>query len=760
MRILVITPWFPTVNAPVSGVFVRREAEALSATHDVTVLHLDWQRGAALDDGAVAGFDYRHVPLVRSDPRSYRSARRLVREAAAQADVVHTHALTGLLPWVVGRPGRRDRPWVHSEHWSGISAPETLGRGERTALSVLGPRLRDADAVVAESSRLAEGIARHRSAAVDIVPCVVPPSDAKERTDLGRPRLIGVGGLISRKGPVLAVQALAELVRRGVDARLTWVGEGPQHEPVLAEASRLGILDRVLLTGTLDDAGVARELAASTMFLLPTQGDNFCVVAAEALSSGRPIVSGAATGAVDYSDPAVSRFVSVQTGTAYADAVQDLRRATDHLTAADVAATVEGRFTPESVAERLTAIYDRVLATASSDRAAAPVSRSERASEWLATHPSSIPGRLAALRFGIPRRTDRREVSVAPHTPTRVLITPANYAGQATQWAAAVEAADPDVGVRTLAIESSFAFPSDAKVARRVFQNSASWQRAQLEASRSFTHVLVESLIPPFGRLAGRDLKTQLDLLGPSVSAAILCHGSEIRRPRPEVFPDERDYRLAERVTARNRDLLAVLRRPVFVSTPDLLEDAPNATWVPVVIDAERWSAAADTDRAETASRTLRVVHAPSSSAVKGTALIAPTMTRMHSAGTVEYVEITGVPHADMPGVYADTDVVLDQFLLGSYGAAACEAMAAGKVVVSHVDESVRERVRGVTGLELPIVEATAQSLETVLVGLAGDPVRRERLAQEGRAFVSAVHDGRFSAEALLGGWITPASTS
>ena len=741
-----------------SGVFVRREVEALAAVHEVTVLHLDWQRGAPLADASAAGAHaYRHVPLNRSRPRSYVLARRLVRELSTRADVVHTHALTGLLPWSAGRPGGSRPVWVHSEHWSGITAPDTLARGERAALSLLGPRLRGADAVIAESSRLAEGVARYRRTAIDIVPCIVRRVEPRELPDPRSPRLIGIGGLIPRKGPVLAVQALAVLVDRGVDARLTWVGEGAQRDDVLAEASRRGVSDRVRLTGALDDTGVERELAASTMFILPTQGDNFCIVTAEALSSGRPIVSGAATGAVDYSDPSVSRFVSTQTGTAYADAVQDLQKGTRGLTAADIAATVEGRFTAESVSAHLTEIYGRLLAERRDGRSPGIEGLQERASDWLATHPSSIPGRIAALRFGIPRASDKREVSEAPRTPTRVLIAPANYAGQASRWAESLEAAAPGIGARTLAIESAFGYPSDAAVARRVFQNSASWQHAQLRAARGFTHLLVESLIPPFGRLGGRDLKVQLEMLGPQISSAILCHGTEIRHPRPEAFADERAYRAAVRITARNRELLSELGRPVFVSTPDLLQDVPDATWVPVAIDVDRWfTEAAD---ARSGSR-LRVVHAPSSAAVKGTASIRPIVIRMRENGALDYTEITGVPHSRMPGIYADADVVLDQFRLGSYGVAACEAMAAGKVVVGHVHSSVREHVRLATGLELPIVESTVDSLESVLLSLADDPARRERLALEGRAFVSSVHDGRFSADALLGRWIAPASTS
>ena len=69
----------------------------------------------------------------------------------------------------------------------------------------------------------------------------------------------------------------------------------------------------------------------------------------------------------------------------------------------------------------------------------------------------------------------------------------------------------------------------------------------------------------------------------------------------------------------------------------------------------------------------------------------------------IEYRQIVGVPHAEMPEFYAGADIVLDQFTLGSYGVAACEAMASGRLVMGHVDEPARAEVRDRTGLDLPV---------------------------------------------------------
>ncbi|MCK2036327.1 hypothetical protein KZC51_09270 [Microbacterium sp. SSW1-49] len=380
-------------------------------------------------------------------------------------------------------------------------------------------------------------------------------------------------------------------------------------------------------------------------------------------------------------------------------------------------------------------------------------SAGERLADWIARHPASPIGRLAALRIGLPRRTDLREIATAPPTLTRVLIAPANYAGQATQWARALEQAVAHLGARSLAVESAFGFPADARVSRRVFQNSPRWQRAQSTAAEGFSHLLVESLIPPFGRLARRDLRRQLARLGTGISVAFVCHGTDVRsagRPHEELTSAERQ---ADRIARRNRSLLAQLSGPVFVTTPDLLDDVPDATWLPVVIDVERWRA-----HARTVVPGMRVVHIPSSSALKGTAMVDPVAQLLHAEGVIDYRTASGVRHDRMPGELSRADVVLDQFVLGSYGVAACEAMAAGCVVVGHVTPVVRDRVRAATGRDLPIVEATPATLSSVLRRLAADPAERARIAEAGSAFTGAVHDGRLSADILAHTWISPDS--
>jgi len=357
VRILIVTPWFPTAEHPESGIFVAREAAALAERHNVHVLHMDWNHADAtplpVDGARVTRRAFR-----RHRPSDLLRARRVVRRVARDADVVHTHALPGLLPWLIGRPA--PAPWVHSEHFSGLTAPETLRGPERALTRMLRRVLRRPALVVAESERLASAVRSARSGPVAVVPCVVPSAAVADRPrEAGVLRLVGVGGLIPRKGPDVAVEAVAELRQRGVDARLVWVGGGPLFERLDDMVRARGLEDAVTFTGPLPTEGVEAALDGADLFILPTLGDNFCVVVAEALSHGRPVVTGSQTGAVDYAPAEASIFVSTHEPVAYADAVIELARRTAHLTAAAIAGMVRGRFSPEHVRMLLEAGYER-----------------------------------------------------------------------------------------------------------------------------------------------------------------------------------------------------------------------------------------------------------------------------------------------------------------------------------------------------------------------------------------------------------------
>ncbi|WP_181009898.1 glycosyltransferase [Ornithinimicrobium sufpigmenti] len=289
------------------------------------------------------------------------AARRALRPLVESADLLHTMAFSSLLP-LAGMRGRIPVPWVHTDHWSGLTTPESLPKAWRVALPGLLPLLRGPDVATAVVERLA-GPMRHARGdrPTLVVPCVVPappngPPPRKEPD--GTIDLVDVGGLVEGKDPLLAVDVVVELQRRGHPTRLRLVGDGPLADAVRTRAAQHGVAEQVTLVGTLDRPGVLAELARADLFLGPTRSDNFYVSAAEAVVSGRPVVAGANGGHAEYLDPTVSRLVPVQDAATYATDILDLLAATQDLTAGDIATTLGDRFEPDRVAQAYQQAYD------------------------------------------------------------------------------------------------------------------------------------------------------------------------------------------------------------------------------------------------------------------------------------------------------------------------------------------------------------------------------------------------------------------
>lgn len=179
---------------------------------------------------------------------------------------------------------------VHEAEWPG---PAVLARW------VLAP-LRAAHRVVANSDFT-------RSVLVGLVPSltdrtvVVPnPLDGAAETEPARPRLEGdvrllyVGRLSPRKGPDVALAALGELVRRGVDARLTVAGSVfPGYEwfeaALRAQVADAGLADRVRFLGFQRDTTPLR--AEADVVLVPSVLDeSFGNAAVEGVLAARPTV--------------------------------------------------------------------------------------------------------------------------------------------------------------------------------------------------------------------------------------------------------------------------------------------------------------------------------------------------------------------------------------------------------------------------------------------------------------------------------------
>ena len=342
--------------------------------------------------------------------------------------------------------------------------------------------------------------------------------------------------------------------------------------------------------------------------------------------------------------------------------------------------------------------------------------------------------------------------------PYRLLVGPVNYAGQGYRWSRALESTGEVSARNYVHTENNvLQYDADYRVTWRTAEHSRAWQQAMLDTiGTEYTHVMIEACFPVLGGLHSGDVRKQAALMqAQGAKLAVVGHGTDIRLPSTHMAGDEWSYfhndiwvpaALLEPSVAENLRLIADLGVPTFVSTAGLLVDVPQAHFLGVVVDPDKWAS----DRPALARERVKVVHAPTNPNLKGTPDLAPIVRRLHDEGVIEYVELKGIPNDEMPAVFADADVVLDQFRTGDYGVGACETRASGRIVLAHVTDQVRDGVGRHAGMPLPIPETTLATVEERLRDIAARRDHYREIAQSGPEFVRRLHDGRFSRDVLM----------
>jgi glycosyltransferase involved in cell wall biosynthesis len=129
------------------------------------------------------------------------------------------------------------------------------------------------------------------------------------------------------KGYEYALQAVADLVRRGVDARLTIIGgaDKTNRQRALYTIHDLNLQDRVEMLGPQPQDQVAQALRESDAFLLTSVSEGISNAVLEAMASGLPVVVTACPGMEEAITDGVDGFLApLRDSGAVADSLEAL----------------------------------------------------------------------------------------------------------------------------------------------------------------------------------------------------------------------------------------------------------------------------------------------------------------------------------------------------------------------------------------------------------------------------------------------------
>ncbi len=131
----------------------------------------------------------------------------------------------------------------------------------------------------------------------------LPP---KPRRSGGRLRLVQVARLSPEKGQIGLIESFSEIIKRGIDAELVIVGDGPDQERIRKRIESLELSLRVLLSGRAAEAEALERIAGADILVLSSFMEGLPVVLMEALAMGVPVIAPAIAGVPELVEHRVS----------------------------------------------------------------------------------------------------------------------------------------------------------------------------------------------------------------------------------------------------------------------------------------------------------------------------------------------------------------------------------------------------------------------------------------------------------------------
>ena len=174
----------------------------------------------------------------------------------------------------------------------------TGSRGGKTYQWLFRSHLRKIHGRVPISNRAREAFEAYVPGDCRIIPCGVDlarfrpnvPPLPEQRP--GSPTILFLGRLDARKGILVLIRAMPEILARLPDARLLVIGTGPQAASAVRLARRLDAAGAVEFVGRVDRQDIARYYAGCDIYCAPTLGgETLGIVLLEAMATGKPVVT-------------------------------------------------------------------------------------------------------------------------------------------------------------------------------------------------------------------------------------------------------------------------------------------------------------------------------------------------------------------------------------------------------------------------------------------------------------------------------------
>lgn len=382
-HILFISSWYPHPNNPTHGIFNRHFAEAAAKYATVSVLHVisdnNTSHSPAISEEHSPGIytlrtSYQKVngkiPLLsqwikwkRMIAAYDRAFDRLVSQRG-KPDLIQLNVAMPAGLGVLYLCKKHKIPFVLNEGWTGYMPQDGSYQGFfwKTFTQRI---VRHAAIVMPVSESLQQAMQQQGlKASYRVVPNVVNT----QRFQLAAPmaqkpfRWLHISTLDQRQKNVLGIIRAFNLASKSEpDLQLSLIGDGPDRPMLEAEVKHLQLEKKVLFKGVVLNDDVVREMQSHHALVMFSNYESFCVVIAEALACGKPILSSRCGGLTELITNDLGYTVDPGNTEALAESMLQMLNNYAKFDPAHLRKFVNDRFTESKIGNELNEVYQTVL---------------------------------------------------------------------------------------------------------------------------------------------------------------------------------------------------------------------------------------------------------------------------------------------------------------------------------------------------------------------------------------------------------------
>jgi len=183
---------------------------------------------------------------------------------------------------------------------------------------------------------------------------------ARSPVEGGGLRLINVGSFVAKKNQSFLLNVLLELRSCGVDASLTFAGDGPLREEVESKAGALGLSGHVSFLGVTSN--VEQQLWKSHVYVHSATYEPFGLAIVEAMAAGLPVVALNGKGNVNLHRDGENGFlVHEQDAVLFASRIMECAAPESHARMSKAAVDFSAGFGMSKYVDRLLELYRNTL---------------------------------------------------------------------------------------------------------------------------------------------------------------------------------------------------------------------------------------------------------------------------------------------------------------------------------------------------------------------------------------------------------------